>query len=657
MKALVISLAILALAAIPLVSFAQGGAEDDEAQNEIEKVETVWEVDPIVVTGTRTPKPLAETPVATELVTRTDLEKSGAESLSDFLENQAGVTISHSIFGSGVQLQGLSSEYVLVLVNGERAGGRKGGVLDLSRYNVENIERIEIVKGNQSALYGSDAIGGVINIITRASRSPIELEVHGNAGASGRMDFGGALGAKGDVWTSRVTTGWRKADPNDYEPEDPETSVDGYDEFSLSSHSEVKVGDWSKLEGRFSYLRRTTSGVDGGTDISATIFDRSNLTEMFTLSLSPNFWIGESGRLKGTAYISMYRDEYLQDQRTGDLLDTFTETWERLVQGTLQYDRYFGENHYVSMGVEGMHEDLETERLLGGQSDRQRLSMFFQDEWTFPSHLAITLLPGVRWDSDSQFGDHVTPKLALSHELGEKTMLRGSVGKGFRAPDFKELYVRFAHPAIGYEVVGNPDLEPEVSMSYSLSVERTFSKKLWASLSAFHHDFDNLIQGLITEEMNEGSGLLKATYFNVTHARIRGFETSLRYKLFKNLNVTLGYAFLDSRDEDTGNVLDGRPTHRGNVNLDYRLEGLKTNVVLRTSFVGERSFSEAYSGVESFKANPYSLMNLRISRDLGSLFKISMGVDNLLDEGDHDYLRIAPRRVFVGMGYQLSSSK
>ncbi len=652
MKTLAMSWVFMALALMPLISLAEDASEDGKKE-ETEPVEAVWEMDPIVVTGTRTEKPLAETPVATELVTRKDLEKSGAESLADFLENQAGVTISHSIFGSGVQLQGLSSEYVLVLINGERAGGRKGGVLDLSRYNVENIERIEIVKGNQSALYGSDAIGGVINIITRASRSPLELELHGNAGGEGRMDLGGALGAKGEVWTSRVTAGWRSADSADYEPEDLETSVDGYDEFSLSSHSEVKVGDWSKLEGRFSYLRRTTDGIDGGTDISATIFDRSNLTEMFTLSASPNFWIGETGRLKGTAYFSLYRDEYLQDQRDGDLLDTFTETWERLVQGSIQYDRYFGEHHYVSLGVEALHEDLETERLDGGKSERQRVSAFLQDEWTFPSHLKITVLPGMRLDSDSQFGDHFTPKLALSHELGEKTMLRGSVGKGFRAPDFKELYVRFSHPAIGYEVLGNPDLEPEVSMSYSLSLERTFSERLWASVSAYHHDFDNLIQGLITDEVGDG-GLLKATYFNVTHARIRGVETSLRYKLLENLNVELGYTYLDSRDEDTGNVLDGRPTHRGNLNLDYRIDPLDLGVVLRASFVGERSFSEAYSGVETFMADPYSLVNLRLNRDINDLFKVSLGVDNVLDEGDHDYLRIAPRRVFFGLGFQHS---
>ena len=656
MKAFASIVALMGLAIITVWPAVAENRDSDSKTDESERTEEVWELEPIVVTGTRTERPLAETPVATELVTRKDLDKSGAESLSDFLENQAGVTISHSIFGSGVQLQGLSSEYVLVLINGERAGGRKGGVLDLSRYNVENIERIEIVKGNQSALYGSDAIGGVINIITRASRAPLELELHGKAGAEGRMDLGGALGAKGEKWTSRVTAGWRSAEAGDYEPADPETSVDGYDEFSLSSHSELRIAEWSKLEGRFSYLRRTTVGVDGGTDISPTIFDRSNLTEMTTFSLSPNIWIGEQGRLKCTAHFSLYRDEYLQDQREGDLLDTFTETWERLLQGSLQYDRQLGEHHFLSMGVETLHEDLETERLENGKSDRQRLSVFLQDEWRLPSDLKITLLPGLRWDADSQFDHHVTPKLALSHELGEKSMLRASAGKGFRAPDFKELYVRFSHPAIGYEVLGNPELEPEISMSYSLSLERTFSEKLWASISAYHHDFDNLIQGLITEEVGEG-GLLKATYFNVSHARIRGVETSIRYWLLKNLKVEMGYTYLDSQDEDTGNVLDGRPTHRGNLNLDYRLEALKTGIVMRASLVGERSFSEAYSGVETFMADPYSLVNLRISRDIGDFLKLSIGMDNLLDEGDHDYLRIAPRRVFLGLGFLHSSSE
>jgi len=630
-------------------------ADSGSVSDEGERVEAVWEIDPIVVTGTRTERALAETPVATELVTRKDLEKSGAESVADFLENQAGVAISHSIFGSGVQLQGLGSEYVLVLVDGERAGGRKGGVLDLSRYNVENIERIEIVKGNQSALYGSDAIGGVVNIITRACHAPLEFEARGKGGSEGRLDLGGAIGAKGGKWAGRLDAGLTKADPHDYEPADPETSTDGYRELNLSGHGEMRAGKWSKMEGRFSYLRRESSGVDGGTSISPTIFDRSNLTEMFTMSLSPNIWVGEQGRVKGTAYFSLYRDEYLEDQRAGDLLDQFSATWERMLQGTLQADRKLGERHFLSLGLEAMYENLESERLESGRSDRSRLSLFLQDEWKPGFVRGTTLLPGLRWDVDSQFDGHFTPKLAISRELGTRTKLRASLGKGFRAPDFKELYVRFSHPAVGYEVIGNPRLEPEISLSYSIGLEIQASPELWVGTSLFHHEFDNLIQGLITDDVMD-SGLMKATYFNVSHASLSGFDGTVRYRPRKRLKIELGYSFLDSHDEGTGEVLDGRPRNRGNLNLDFRFPSLKANVVLRASLVGSRSFSEAYSGVETVMADPYALVNLRVSRDLGEFIKISLGADNMLNAGDHDYLRIAPRSFFLGLGLRRAKS-
>lgn len=606
----------------------------------------MYQLDTVVVTGSRTEQRLADVTVATELIQREDLERSGAVDLADFLDKQAGVVVSHSIFGSGVQLQGLGSEYVLVLVDGERVLGRKGGVIDLSRYATDNIERIEVVKGNQSALYGADAIGGVINIITRGSRHPLEMDFHGDFGEGGNRDLGASLGYRGKAWTSRFTGSWDEADPYDINTADPETSVDGFKELSFANHSEWQLGERSKFKGQASYISRDQNGIDGGTTASPAVFDRSNSTEVFSVSMGPDIHAASGNRTRASLQFSFYLDQYLEDQRLSNELDQYQETRQRLLHGSAQHDRLLPARNLLSTGVEAFQEWIETERLEDGQSDRERLGVFLQDQWEHGDRGQFKLIGGLRMDYDSQFGSHFTPKLSLRRDLTESLILRGGVGEGFRAPDFKELYVYFAHPAVGYVVYGNPDLEPEVSRSANLGLEWRSNQGFWFSVNGFYHDFDNLIQGLITDELV--GGLNKAVYVNVARATIRGAEATLRLRPLPPLECELSYAFLDSRDQDTGSILDGRPRHRGTVNLDYRFVRLDADLSLRASLVGSRAFTEETSGVETTKADPYALLDLRLRKSLGTHLGLSFGMNNVTDAGDHDYLRVPPRRLFAG---------
>lgn len=606
----------------------------------------VYALDAVVVTGSRTEQRLADVTVATELIQREDLARSGAPDLADFLEKQAGVVVNHSLFGSGVQLQGLGSEYVLVLVNGERALGRKGGVIDLSRYATDNIERIEVVKGNQSALYGADAIGGVINIITRGSERPLEMDLRGDFGDGGERDLGASLGYRGQRWTSRTTGSWDEAKAYDLAPADPETSVDGFQELSLANHSEWGLAERLKLKGDVSYISRDQEGVDGGTIASPAVFDRTAKTEIFAVSLGPDHHAANGNRTRGSLQFSFYLDQYLEDQRGSTALDQYQETRQRLLHGSAQHDHLLPGRNLLSTGVEAFQEWIETERLAGGAEDRERLGLFLQDQWEQGPEGRLKLIGGLRLDSDSQFGTHLTPKLSLRRDLGRSLILRAGLGEGFRAPDFKELYIYFAHPAVGYVVYGNPDLEPELSRSANLGLEWRSNLGLWLSVNAFYHDFDNLIQGIMTDELV--GGLQKAVYVNVAQATIRGVETSLRLRPLPALEAEIGYAYLDSRDQETGSILDGRPRHRGTLNLDYRFVRARANLALRASIVGERSFTQETSGLASTTADPYALLDLRLNKELGEHLGLSLAVKNILDEGDHDYLRVAPRRLVAG---------
>src|SRR4051812_28984422 len=185
---------------------AQQAAEAPEVEAEAGS-EDVHRVDAVVVTGSRTERSLGEAPVATEVISREEIEESGARDAAELLEDRPGVYLERGFAGAAPELEGLPADYTLILVNGVRVPGRVNGVIDLSRFASENIERIEIVRGAGSALYGSDAIAGVINIITRAASRPLELDGSANVGAFGRFELTGGAGTKGKAGSLRVSGG------------------------------------------------------------------------------------------------------------------------------------------------------------------------------------------------------------------------------------------------------------------------------------------------------------------------------------------------------------------------------------------------------------------------------------------------------------------
>ena len=161
------------------------------------------EVGDVVVTGTRTETPLADSPARLDVITRADIDRSGARDVGELLEEQIGVVVTRSFRGDSIQLGGLDPEYTLILVDGDRAPGRIGGGIDLGRFTIENVERIEILRGPGSALYGSDAIGGVVNSLTRRGTRPLELEAsvqgglsESGSGVAGRLDVGAMANPK-----------------------------------------------------------------------------------------------------------------------------------------------------------------------------------------------------------------------------------------------------------------------------------------------------------------------------------------------------------------------------------------------------------------------------------------------------------------------------
>jgi outer membrane receptor for ferrienterochelin and colicins len=613
----------------------------------------------IVVTGTRTGRRLGEEPVAVEVITREEIERSGAYDLAELLDTHPGVDVNRDPLGASVRLRGLDADQVLTLVDGQRIAGRTGGVFDLSRFPLESIERVEIVKGPASALYGSDALGGVVHIITRPSGTP-ELAVSARAAGapvsedatiSGDASLSAATaGRPGGV---RITGGWHASPTYDLDPSDVATDVDRQIQGDGSVRIDPELGPDVELPLSASYARTDAQGIDDNG--AGATFDRRTLTEDTIVSARPSVLIDES-RLSFLFGLSVFRDQYLSDQRDAGALDVYEETWETLGQGSVQLDSYLPGHQLATVGFDGFVEQLTSPRLEEGTGSRQRGAVFLQDEWTvLTSKPRLALVPGVRVDVDSWFGWYPAPKLAARLDPHDNVTLRASAGLGWRAPGFRELLLRFENPTAGYVVLGNPDLVPEKSRTVDAAVELDPVEAFSLSVSGWWTRLDDLID--ITSLSDGGVGqAAEFQYTNVDEARTRGIESAVTVRPAERLEIDLSYTFTDAWNLTDDRPLSGRAAHRGTVGLDWRVTRFDTQLGGRAAIVGPRSFfldeQIGFAGEPSDEptiAAAYALVDLRIAQPATPGLEVFLGVDNLLDAGDPEFLQVPPRLLYAGV--------
>ena len=617
------------------------------------------ELETLVVTGSRTEHSLDDSPVPVEVISREDIEQSGGESVADVLDGQIGVNVQHSFQGATVQLQGLDSKYVLVLVDGERVGGRISGAIDLSRLYIENIQRIEIVKGASCAMYGSDAMGGVINIITRKSDSPLEGNARVNYGTGffsesapplHAVDASGGIGFREGDWNSRFHGGWHSNESFDLDPATEGTTGSAVRQWEVGNKTSYSFSGKNKLHSSLSYSMRDQQGVDSNE--TGAVFDRRNLIEYLRASAGPEFTVGDGGtmRIHGTYHLN--RDQYIYDQRNSAALDKDEESIEHLSEITSQYTQLLGDEHLFITGVDGLYQKIITPRLDGGEGDRIRVAVFAQDEWTPSEEPLVQVVPGLRLDMDSQFGIHVSPKAALRYDPVQSLILRASYGMGYRAPDFKELYLRFENPGANYEVIGNEDLGPETSHSVNFGAQYSPVEWFEGALNIYRNDISDLIDAQSISPGGEGQ-VQQFSYVNISEAYTQGLEAQLGFRFATHWTLEPGYTLTDTRDKETNRELDGRSLHRAHLEARFNQRDWGFRISSRTTFVGPRVFhyvqTEPVETVSKVVTDPHVLLDLRISQKLGDYLSLTLHGENLLDEGNVEHLPIQPRTLTAGL--------
>jgi len=568
-------------------------------------------LDELVVTAARRPQRLKDVVVPTTVITRQAIEASGASDVGSVLFSRTGLQIDGGVpAGSGVRIQGLGDQRVLILLDGEPVTGRVNGNFDLSRLPAAIVERIEVVEGPQSVLYGSDALGGVVNIITRApARRPFAGGLEVVYGSRSRLDLtGDARGTLGDFGYT-ATAGHRGVDLTP----------------GMAGTNATRAERW---DGHASFDWRATPGlvVNGGA-LLITERQRYRVGQLYNFSDNDQWvvrlgagWQHNGHRLTPT--LSFSRFYHLS--RTGLTPIPVAGTGHEDTQDLLKASVVYGGpllGGVVDAGIELRRDAIEADRV----ADRSRVlhtaEPFVQLSWKLGD---LSLAPGARLTWSEEWGRTTTPRMALLFRPASlpSLALRASAGKGFRAPDFKELYLDFVNTSAGYAVVGNPDLRPETSTNFAFGAEWA-ERRFYARIDLFHNSFRDFI------ETGEQDATGTFTYQNLASGSTAGVKTDLGYD-WSRVRVEGGYAYLRSREDQTGGPLLGNPRHSWRLAVSARPQD-RINVSATTYYTGATPTQRYLDGTVR-ERDPFLRVDMRLTAKLPWSLELGVGADNLLDE-------------------------
>ena len=569
-------------------------------------------LDAVVVSAARREQRLADAVVTTEIISRRDIEQSGASDVASALIEHTGIQLDGGTpTGAGLQLQGFEQERILVLLDGQPLTGRVNGSFDLARLPTSMVERVEVVKGPQSTLFGSDAMGGVVNIITRAPTAlPAVGSVNITAGSFGRRDADAAIAGTQGRLGYAVDGGYRHLD-----------LTPGY-----SSDAFTRSQQWN-VRARLSLAINPTLSVNGS---------MFGLSEEQRYQTSRNFqfadnnqrtarlgatWQKGSHRLTPLFYISHF--DHLS--RSGSTPRPVSDSGARDVQELTKLElTYSGivRSAMIDAGLELRRERLVADRLSGGhERSLDAVEPFAQVTLT---RGALSLVPGMRFSWNEEWGHTATPRVAALYRPRPELALRASVARGFRAPGFKELYLDYANPAAGYAVRGNANLRPESSTNASLGIEWA-GPRLYARATGFYNKFTDFIESYaVAGEPGVYS------YDNIASGRTDGVELEAGVTAGR-ARFEGGYAYLDTRDNATGKTLLGRPTHSGRISASYAAwDGFRASV--SGTITGRVPIERDTDGNVTTMHRAFPRLDLHARQALTQDVALSIGIDNAFDE-------------------------
>ena len=664
---------------IELTNFSQKQKKKDSIKmNKLEEV---------VVSATRTVRQLSSVPMPITLISKKQIQKVGAVRLSDILTEQTGITTVTDFGGfSGVQMQGLDAEYTLILIDGVPIIGRRSGNIDLDRITVNNIQQIEIVKGPSSSLYGSEALGGVINIITEKPK--IET-------TKGSVQFLSRGGARNELDINTNILFKKK-----HLGVNASVNLNSSGGFDLSTETPFKTR----------YPHKNTTGnlkltYDFSNTLKATISNRffsenqdapnvKNTQKDWNTHTEVRHDISDKWKVDYTFYATKFKTKSSSN---------LNESVFNQVLLRPEIRSQFSFNNMVLSGGIGMNiEEVDRTDFLRKQIFN---SPYVFSQLDYKPNKKMNVILGARFDNHSEYQSAISPKLSAKYTFNELVSIKGSLGYGFKAPDFRQLYFNFKNTANGYVVFGvktlselhhnfskvatfSKDLNPENSIGINVGFEIKPLKNLKIQVNVFRNDINDLIDVFDTRlnayekekdeavfgdsnayttafenEFNIPISTRIFTYQNRARVYTQGVELDVSYPLTNNLRFLGGYQYLEAKDKDEEVLLESdqvffrktttspseiltksdyfglvnRSKHTANAKLFYENYQHRFSANIRGIYRSKYALFDTNSSqgiiddFDEFVAGNIQF-KLSVEKELLNILKLQFGIDNLFNE-------------------------
>lgn len=642
------------------VGVAEGNVRDSLAFEAYwDSISAQFDLDEVVVTGTRTPKFLKDVPIQTRVINAKELAKLDATNVQDLLQQELpGVEFSYAMNQqTHLNFSGFGGQGVLFLVDGERLAGETMDDVDFTRLNMDNVERIEIVKGAASALYGSQAAGGVINIITKRSQQPWTLQVNARYAKHNEQRYGASFGLNRKHLNNMLTAHFNRIDNYDvHSAANPATRIIStvYGDKTLNVRDQLV---WSSTEnfhltGRAGYFFRET----------VRSADQPERYRDFTGGLRMNWSISERDELQASYAFDQYDKSDYQRITRLDIRDYSN------VQNSfrLLYNHSFDGGDVLTVGSDLMHDYLYNINLNGETREQDSWDLFAQYDWRISDEWEA--VGALRYDYFSDGKDsHVTPKLNVCYKPLPNLAIRAGYGMGFRAPTLKEKYYNFDMSGI-WIVEGNADLKSEVSHNFNLSAEYT-KGRYNLTASAYYNKVRNKLSTSAPYFKTAADKLPYLPYANLDDYNVCGGEIGVQAKWDNGFGARLTYAYTKeqlAKDKD-GNAINNQyipaREHAFNARLDYDCQltkqyglniGLQGRVLSGVENVEYKNYYDVSQGTITVEYPAYTIWKLSLVQRIGKAVKVNAALDNLFGYKPKYYYLNSP--ITDGITFQIGLS-
>ena len=648
------------------------------------------ELNEVIITGTKTKRQLSLIPLPAKIISEDQIKKTNSSRLKDILDEQVGIIIVSDFGGGeGIQIQGLDSEYILILMDGLPIIGRQSGTLDLNRIAIGNIKQIELIKGSSSSLYGSEALGGVVNLISSDNKDSLSLNFDYKFASYNTNDINlstGIISKDGKKFNLFINS--YSSDGYDLDNTDNLNTIDPFKNYTV--HLKYSF----KKENLFFSSSARVFDEKQNFKIDENYFGNNNILEWNSNSRI-NYKISDSFNIESDIYLTSYNSQEKISSNSTDQEEGFFDQFLLKTEVRTIIDLWNRDK--LTLGLGFYDESLSRNNFYKNKVSQYSINLFSQLEGFISNNTNYII--GARYDNYNNYKSQISPRIAIRTKLFEDVFFKSSIGRGFKAPDFRQLYFNFSNSTVGYSVIGfnvvneviyeltknnqivnlvvpieefNEELKPESSFSINAGFKYYPSNNVKLEINLFRNDIDNLIDYKVIANKKNGQNVF--SYFNLNKVYTQGIESTFNFKPNRKLDIILGYQFLEAKDKNIADsIKDGeiyareslnspsfklmpkdyfglynRSKHTFNFKIYFEAKNnLSINLrsKYRTKYGLFDSNGNDFLDIYDEFVKGYLISDFALLKNINSSLSLSLGADNLFNYKDSQNITNLPGRI------------